>query len=194
MPSARPVSFASPAVLRRWFETHHGSEAELVIRLFKVQAKHRGIGYVEALDEALCFGWIDGVRRSLDVESFTVRFTPRKPKSIWSAVNIRKYQALEAAGRIREPGRAAFRRWDGKKAPYSFESKPTELAAPFLKRIRADKKTRAYHDALPPGYRRLIAFWIMSAKKPETQERRFALFLECCANARRISLLTGKSE
>src|SRR5918996_5819909 len=100
------ATFPSPQAFRAWLAQHHKAASELVVRCSKAQAKDRGLTYAEALDEALCFGWIDGVRRSVDAESFSVRFSPRKPKSIWSAVNIRKAAALEAAGRMRPSGRA----------------------------------------------------------------------------------------
>src|SRR5688572_2233581 len=115
-------SFRTQKDFRDWLEKHHDSEKELMMRLFKVHARARGIGYREALDEALCYGWIDGVRRSLDEDSFTQRFTPRKKKSNWSAVNIKRVKELRKEGRMCEPGLAAFNARDATAvAPYSFE-------------------------------------------------------------------------
>lgn len=165
-----------------------------MIRLFKVHASDRGIGYRQALDEALCFGWIDGVRRSLDGDSFTQRFTPRRPRSNWSSVNIRRVKELEAEGRMHPAGIAAFRAYDGKLAPYSFESSPKELDAAFVKKFRAKKRAWTYWEAQPPGYRRLITFWVMSAKRPETRESRFALLLERAVKGKRIPLLGRDSD
>src|SRR5262245_53465436 len=104
-----PVAFRSAARFRAWLERHHGTADALRVRLFKVHAAHRGMTYKEALDEALCFGWIDGVRHGLDADSFPIRFTPRRPNSIWSAVNIRRVGELQALGRMRPPGEKAFR-------------------------------------------------------------------------------------
>ena len=159
------------------------------MRLFKVRARHRGIGYREALDEALCFGWIDGVRRSLDDDSFTQRFTPRKAKSNWSAVNVKRYRELESAGLVHAAGAAAFSRWDGKKAPYSFESAPLALAPELMKRFRAKTKAWAFWERQPPGYRRVMTHWVMSAKREETREKRFVALLRESAAGRRVESL-----
>ena len=182
-------SFKTQDDFRAWLERHHGAETELMMRLFKVHARHRGIGYREALDEALCFGWIDGVRRSLDDDSFTQRFTPRKAKSNWSAVNVKRYRELESAGRIHASGAAAFARWDGKKAPYSFESAPRALAPDFTRRFRAKKRAWAFWDQQPAGYRRVMTHWVMSAKREETREKRFAALLRESAAGRRVDFL-----
>jgi uncharacterized protein YdeI (YjbR/CyaY-like superfamily) len=107
-PAPIPTAFATPRALRAWLERHHGTAAELYIRCYKSHAKEKGVTYTQALDEALCYGWIDGVRRSFDEDSFSVRFTPRRPKSVWSAVNIRRAGELEAAGRMRPSGLAAL--------------------------------------------------------------------------------------
>ena len=171
--TAIPTAFRTPAAFRSWLTRHQAGLSELLVRCFKVHAAKRGITYVQALDEALCFGWIDGVRRSLDADSFTVRFTPRKPKSYWSDVNIRKAEALIKAGRMAPPGQAAFERRD--RAParmYSFESKPESFAPAYLERIRANPKASAYFDSRPPGYIRTHAFWVMSPVQEATRLRR----------------------
>lgn len=185
-------AFKTPADFRDWLEKHHGSEKELMMRLFKVHAKQRGIGYREALDEALCYGWIDGVRRALDEDSFTQRFTPRKKKSNWSAVNIKRVKELQKEGRIRPPGTVAFEARDATAvAPYSFESKPLTLDPAFGKKLRANKAASAFFQAQAPYYRRLMTFWIMSAKREETRAKRFARLLDYSANGTRIPLVTG---
>ncbi|MEX2179949.1 MAG: YdeI/OmpD-associated family protein [Gemmatimonadaceae bacterium] len=184
-----PRSFRTSAAFRAWLLKNHDAARELTLRLFKVHASHRGIGYREALDEALCFGWIDGVRRSLDEDSFTQRFTPRKAKSNWSAVNLRRVKELEAEGRMHPSGTAAVNAHDGRPAPYSFESAPRTLAPDFLRTFRAKKRAFAFFEAQPPGYRRLSAFWVMSAKRPETRASRFGILLECSARGARIPLL-----
>lgn len=159
------------------------------MRLFKVHARHRGIGYREALDEALCFGWIDGVRRALDEDSFTQRFTPRKTKSNWSAVNVKRYRELASEGRVREAGAAAFARWDGKQAPYSFESTPRALSPEFARRFREKKRAWAFWERQPAGYRRVMTHWVMSAKREETREKRFVALLRESAAGRRVGFL-----
>jgi uncharacterized protein YdeI (YjbR/CyaY-like superfamily) len=169
-----PPSFKTAKAFRAWLVRHHATEKALVMRLFKVHARDQGIGYREALDEALCLGWIDGVRRSLDHDSFVQRFTPRRPGSRWSQVNVKRFNELRAAGRVHAAGQAAFDAWDGQRAPYSFESKPLALDPAFVKALRADKKTWAFYQGLPPGYRRLLTFWIMSAKRETTRASRFA--------------------
>ena len=184
-----PKAFASPGAFRSWLLRHHATERELILRLFKVHAKHRGIGYREALDEALCFGWIDGVTRRFDEDSFLQRFTPRRTGSRWSEINVKRFGELKAADRVHASGQAAFDRWDGKKAPYSFQSAPQTLDPAFLREFRAAKKAWAYYEGLPPGYRRLMIFWIMSAKREATRASRFAKLLSHCKKGRRIPLM-----
>src|SRR6185369_14076520 len=137
MASARgPVSFASAAQFRAWLERHHATATELDVRLWKTHAKHRGMGYKEALDQALCFGWIDGVRRSVDADSFRIRFTPRTKASRWSLVNVRHVERLEKAGRMPVAGRAAFRARDPNDARrYSVETEPVALSPAFARKF-----------------------------------------------------------
>ena len=128
--------------------------------------------YRQALDEALCVGWIDGVRRALDADSFSVRFTPRRPKSACSAVNIRRFEELRAEGRVRVPGLRAF---EARVRPsYSYENRPRRLAPALAKRFRANARAWRVFLAQPPWYQRTCAFWVMSAKRPETRDRRLA--------------------
>jgi uncharacterized protein YdeI (YjbR/CyaY-like superfamily) len=187
----KPTAFRSQAGFAAWLRKNHASATELSIRLFKVHARHRGVGYREALDESLCWGWIDGVRRGLDADSFTQRFTPRKPKSIWSRVNVKRFKELLAEKRVRPPGLAAFKRWDGKNAPYSFESRPTKLAPAYLKRLKANTAAWTFFSAQAPWYQRTVSFLVMSAKRPETRESRFTALLESSARGARIRQLTN---
>lgn len=188
-------SFKTQAEFRAWLEKHHASAMELNLRLFKTRAKHRGMGYRESLDESLCFGWIDGVRRSLDDDSFTQRFSPRKPKSNWSRVNIKRATELEAEGRMRPAGLAAFRARDAAKpAPYSFESKPLELDAASEKKLRANKRAWTFFQAQAPWYRRTTTFWVMSAKREETRARRLATLIAHCAKGTTIPPLTSPTK
>ena len=187
-----PQSFRTQEHFRTWLEKHHATEKELILRLFKVHAKHRGIGYREALDEALCYGWIDGIKRALDKDSFTHRFSPRKAKSKWSDVNIKRFKELKKAGRVRPPGLAAFKARNLYAGLYSFESDPMELDPAFEKRFRANKKAWAHFDSQPPGRKRLVTYWVMSAKKPETREKRFVYLLERAAQGKTIGQLEPK--
>jgi len=176
---ARATAFASAARFRAWLERHHARERELEVRLFKKHASHRGLGYREALEEALCFGWIDGVTHALDDDSYQVRFTPRRPGSRWSMVNIRHARRLEAAGRMHAAGLAAFRARDEADARrYSFEARPVALAPAFARKFRARARAWAFFQARPPWYRRTSSFWVMSAKRPETRERRLQQLIE----------------
>lgn len=185
-----PRSFRTPAGFRKWLEKNHASERELIVRLFKVHARHRGVGYKEALDEALCFGWIDGVRKSLDSDSFTQRFTPRKTKSNWSAVNIKRAKELQAEGRMRPPGAAAFAARDATAvAPYSFEARAMSLDPAFEKRFRANRPAWKFFQSQAPYYRRVTTFWVMSAKRDDTRARRFAELLRRSSQGRRVGLL-----
>jgi uncharacterized protein YdeI (YjbR/CyaY-like superfamily) len=188
-----PRTFRSAAAFRAWLARHHARESEILLRCFKVSAVHRGVTYPQALDEALCFGWIDGVRRSFDAESFVTRFTPRRPGSKWSKVNIGHYRRLEAAGRVRPAGRAAFEARPAEHpVRYSFEERPTDLDPAFLRTFRANRDAWAYYQAQAPWYRRVSAFWVMSAKRPETRERRLARLMTDCAAQRPIKPLDRK--
>ena len=189
MPS--PKSFRTQEDFRAWLEKNHDKEKELVLRLFKKHALHRGIGYRQALDESLCWGWIDGVLKRLDEDSFQQRYTPRKAKSNWSAVNIKRMKQLIAEGRVAKPGLEAFeRREKTKPAPYSYENRDRiKLDPAFVKRLKAEPKAWAFFEALPPGYKRLMVYRVMDAKREDTRERRFARLLEMCRAEKRMELM-----
>jgi len=142
----------------------------------------------ESVDEALSFGWIDGVRRRIDDASYSIRFTPRRPGSIWSAINIRKIEALRKAGRMAKAGLDAFAARDEKKsAIYSYENRPQTLEPDAEKRFRASRRAWAWFTSQPPWYRRTASGWVMTAKKPETRARRLAALIECSAQGRKAS-------
>ncbi len=176
-----PRAFPSAAAFRVWLQAHGGDTKELLLRLFKTHASRRGLGYKGALDEALCFGWIDGVRRALDEDSFTVRFTPRRPRSRWSAMNVKRAKELVAEGRMHATGLRAFEARTADSAGYSFESQPAELSPVFTRRFRANAAAWAWFQAQAPWYRRTCAFWVMSAKREETREGRLAALVESSA-------------
>lgn len=184
-------SFASSEAFRDWLEKHHRTSDELLVRCYKVHAKHRGLTYREALDEALCFGWIDGVRRSVDEASFSTRFTPRKPKSKWSAVNIRRAQELEVEGRMHQSGRTAFRARDRSNSRrYSFEEKPSTLDPAGEKQFRANRLAWRFFQAQASWYRRTTTFWVMDAKREETRARRLAALIASCTRGEPVKPLS----
>ncbi len=150
-----------------------------------------GIRYQEALDEALCFGWIDGVRKRIDAEAYTIRFTPRKLGSIWSVVNIQRVQELISHGRMKAAGLRAFEERDeGKARQYSYERAHVRLDPALDAMLRANQKASSFFDAQPPGYRRIVTFWVMSAKREETRARRLARLIEVSATGTRIDFLS----
>lgn len=176
----KPRAFKTQAAFRAWLSRNHAKFSELHLRLFKVHARHKGIGYREALDESLCWGWIDGVRHALDAVSFTQRFTPRKPKSYWSKVNIRRYRELLAEGRVATPGRAAFKPDSTQPLRYSFEA-DIAFSPTILKRFRANAPAWGYYSSRPPGIQRLCRRFIMGAAREDTRERRLALVMRYAA-------------
>ena len=183
-------AFRNAAAFRTWLERNHSTETELVVKLYKVHAKEKGLTYTDALDEALCFGWIDGVRRGGDDESFSIRFTPRTAKSTWSAVNIKRATELEANGRMKESGLAAFRRRSAERSGiYAYENRQTELSPEYDKMLRSNKKAWKFFEAEPPWYRRTAIYWVMSAKKEETRGRRLASLIEFSAKGKPIPQL-----
>jgi uncharacterized protein YdeI (YjbR/CyaY-like superfamily) len=188
MPKA-PVYFESPAALRRWFARHAGSETELVVGYLKRDTGKPSVTWPESVDEALCVGWIDGVRKRIDDERYQIRFTPRKARSSWSNVNLARVKALKAEGRMRAAGLAAFAARDRKQAPRgSYEQgKPIVLPPKDLKAIRANAKAWKYFRTLPPGYVRLVSWWVISAKKPETRARRLEAVIAKCAAGKRFT-------
>jgi len=175
----RPVFFDSPAAFRAWLEKNHATARELWVGYHKRATGKPSLTWPESVDEALCFGWIDGLRKSIDENRYRIRFTPRKPRSRWSAINIARVKVLEKLGRMREAGRRAFAQLGGDKTRiYSYEQRhDAKLSPAHERRFRAEKKAWALFEAKPPSYRRTLAWWIASAKKEETRERRFARLL-----------------
>jgi uncharacterized protein YdeI (YjbR/CyaY-like superfamily) len=186
------IYFASPEEFRAWLEEHHGSEGEVFVGYWKKATGKPSLTWSQAVDEALCFGWIDGVLRSVDDERHYQRFTPRKPGSNWSAINIDKVEQLRAEGRMRPAGEAAFaRRRDDRSAIYAYEQrKNPELEPEDEARFRADAAAWEYFMSTPPSYRRPALWWVISAKRPETRERRLATLIEDSAAGRRIKQLS----
>lgn len=189
-----PRFFRSAADWRAWLEKNHAKAAEQWVGFHKVGTGKATLTYSEALDEALCFGWIDGVRRRVDHEAYEIRFTPRKPVSKWSAVNLKRYAELDAQGRIAPPGRAAFERFDpDKHEPYSFETRPMQFTPELKEAFQAHEEAWRSFQAEPPGYRRTATFYVMSAKRLETRERRLAQLVEVSARGERLPQIAGTS-
>jgi uncharacterized protein YdeI (YjbR/CyaY-like superfamily) len=185
--------FRDAEAFRAWLKKNHAKAIELVVRLRRVHAAHRGITYAEALDEALCYGWIDGVRRPVDADSFSVRFTPRKKRSTWSLVNVRHAKRLIADGRMMPPGLAAFEaRVEEQAGTDAFERQVSELAPSYLQSFQSNRKAWEYFQSRPPWYRRTTVRWVMSARKEETRAKRVAILIECSARATPIPALGGE--
>jgi len=172
------VFFQTPGDLQSWLEESHQHCEELWVGFYKKSSGKPSITYPEALDEALCFGWIDGVRKKVNADAYTVRFTPRRPKSQWSAVNIRKAEKLSSAGRMHVAGIQAFEGAKDQARKYSYEQrKESSFNKENELRFRANRKAWAFFHAQPPWYRRTTTFWVMSAKQEETRQRRLATLI-----------------
>ena len=182
-----PTFFATSADFRRWLEAHHETASELLVGFWKKGTGKPSIDWPEARDEALCFGWIDGIRKSLGADSYTIRFTPRRTGSIWSNVNVERYEALTEAGQMRPAGMRAYEENKGRQGVYAYENALKDLSAAETKQFRADKAAWADWEKRPAGYRRLVLHWIASAKKPETRARRLATLIEDSAAGRKIA-------
>ncbi|HEX7573901.1 MAG TPA: YdeI/OmpD-associated family protein [Bacteroidota bacterium] len=185
-----PAEFRSPGSFRSWLTRNRASTPELIVRLYRTHAGDRGITYAQALDEALCFGWIDGVRRSFDKDSFTTRFSPRRPGSIWSLVNVAHAQRLIKEGRMAKPGLVAFQARDQKRTGvYSSEQRPSELAPAHVRKFRAEKRAWEFFQGQAPWYRRTSAYWVISAKREETREKRLGILIACSGRGEPIPAL-----
>lgn len=165
-----PTYFADQLEFRKWLEKNHQNEKELLVGFYKVTSKKLSISWSESVDQALCFGWIDGVRKSIDAESYTIRFTPRKPSSIWSAINIQKMEDLTKAGLMTDAGLKAFSfRTENKSKIYSHEKEPVSLLKDYENQFKSNKPAWEFFEKQAPSYKKVIIHWIMSAKQEKTQ-------------------------
>lgn len=185
---AEPRFFATAEHFRDWLARHAATASELRVGYWKVGSGKPSIGWSESVDEALCVGWIDGVRQRIDDEAYQIRFTPRRPGSIWSAINIAKVEVLVAQGRMQPAGLAAFeRRTDEKSVVYAYEQRQhPELTPAEAKQFKRHKVAWSYFEGCPPSYRKPILYWVVSAKKPETRERRLRQLIDACARQERL--------
>ncbi len=187
----KPAFFKSAADFHEWLNARHATANELLAGFYKKESGRGGITYPEALDAALAFGWIDGVHKRIDAESYTIRFTPRKPGSVWSAVNIKRVQELASRGLMKPSGLRVFDERDERKTrQYSYEREQGKFDPALDATLRANRKASSFFDAQPPGYRKVVTFWVMSAKQQETRARRLAHLIEHSACGARIDLLS----
>ncbi len=168
-----PSFFATPADFRKWLQKNHTIKTELVVGFYKISSGKKSITWSESVDQALCFGWIDGIRKSIDEESYSIRFTPRKPGSIWSSVNIKKMEVLKNQGLMHPKGIESFeKRKDDKSGIYAYEKAPVALSKDFEKKLKANKKAWAFIKSMPPTYQKIVTNWVMSAKQEATRIKR----------------------
>ena len=186
-----PRFFRKPADFRAWLDRNHERVSELWVGFYKRDSGKPSITWPESVDEALCVGWIDGIRKSIDDVSYVIRFTPRKPVSIWSNVNIAKVKQLIEQGRMRPAGIAAWERRDEKQSGiYAFERKAATFSAEALQQFKVHETAWRFFEAQPPGYRRLAAHYVSSAKREDTRVRRLAVLIERSARGERITQIS----
>ena len=182
-----PVFFASPQEFRRWLAKHHAKETELWVGYHKTKTGKPSLTWPQSVDQALCYGWIDGLRKSLGEEAYMIRFSPRKANSKWSRVNVKRYAELEAAGLVRAAGKAARAKWgDAKRSDYSYETSRTDLEPAALAKLKANARAWRVWQAQVPSYRKMVANWAASPKREETRASRLATLIDCCARGMAI--------
>ena len=181
------IYFTSPEEWRAWLEEHHASETEIWVGYHKAHTSKPSLTWAQAVREALCFGWIDGQVGRVDGERHRQRFTPRKPSSRWSAVNVRIVGELEAEGRMTEAGRRAFAARDPDVEPYSTSNRPAQLPDEWDARLRGHPRAAAFWDSTPPSYRKTVAFWLSDAKREGTREKRFAELVDSSERGERLA-------
>ncbi len=188
----KPTFFATPAEFRAWFEANHQSAKELLVGFYKRGSGKPSISWPESVDEALCFGWIDGVRRGAD-DHHTIRFTPRKAKSKWSAINVNHVKRLTAAKRMKPAGVTAYEA-RGEKAGLNYSYETRRPFDPALKaQFESNKRAWAFFTAQPPGYQRIALWWVMNAKREETRLKRLKTLIADSTAGRRLGVASGKA-
>ncbi len=186
-----PVFFASPSAFRRWLAKNHKSATEFLVGFHKKATGKPTLTWPESVEEALCYGWIDGMRRSLGDDAYVIRFTPRRRGSRWSLVNVRNVERLIAEGRMQPAGLAAFEaRTDGKTGSYSFEQRTAAVLPPADEaRFRRNREAWAFWQSLPAGYRKTATWLVVSAKRADTREKRLQALIDHSAQGERIPQL-----
>ena len=179
--------FRTPADFRKWLEKNHATARELLVGFHKKGSGKPSITWPESVGEALCFGWIDGIRKRVDDESYTIRFSPRRPRSIWSAINIKMAQGLVDQGRMQAAGMKAFEaRKEFRSGNYSYEQRRPEFDEPYESKLKANKAAWEFFQAQPPGYRKMVCWYVVSAKKEETRLQRLERLIAESARGRRL--------
>ena len=182
-----PRYFKSPADFRAWLEANHAEVREFWVGFYRKSVGKTGIAYLEAVDEALCFGWIDGVKKSVDEECYMHRFTPRKADSTWSVVNTKRMTQLIARGRVAARGLETFKKRDrAKTGRYTYERANAAFDAALEKIFRSDARAWTFFRAQPPGYQKLCTYWVLNAKQDETRRRRLAVLMKYSAEGKRM--------
>ncbi len=182
-----PSFFSTPNELRTWFRKHHSREKELWVGYYKKGSGKPSVTWQESVDEALCVGWIDGIRKRIDGASYKIRFTPRRNGSIWSAVNIGRATILTSEGRMQPGGEKAFAaRRENRSGIYSYEQRPIELDEPFRSLLQRNKTAWAFFQTQPPSYRKTIVWWLLSAKQEATKRKRLQKLIEASARGQRL--------
>ena len=184
--------FRSADGFRKWLARNHARSAEIWVGFFKSSSGRKGLTYAQAVDQALCFGWIDGVRRRVDDVSYAQRFSPRKPRSNWSQVNVKRVEDLASLGLMAPPGVKAFEARDTSRRRYSYEARPERLPGKYEKVFRAEAAAWEFFQGQAPWYRRVATWWVISAVKEETRLRRLRGLIDNSGARRRIGLVTSK--
>jgi len=183
----KPTFFATPAEWRAWLEEHHATAADLSVGFWKRDTGKPSITWPQSVDEALCFGWIDGVRHRIDDEAYRIRFSPRKPGGIWSQVNLNRFAELKAQGRVTPAGQAAHDDARRRTKVYSHERPHAEFRPQEIARFQADAAAWAYFQACPPSYRKVAVHRVASAKGEATRARRLDFLIDACARGLRLA-------
>lgn len=187
----KPTFFKTPSALRQWFEKHHDKHQELLVGFYKKDSGKPSITWPESVDEALCFGWIDGIRRGVDEVSYTIRFTPRRARSVWSAVNIKRVGELERQGLMKPSGLEAFAaRRENRSGIYSYEQRTADLPEEYRRLVKKNKSAWKFFEAQPPSYRKAANWWVLSAKKEETRLKRLDKLIDYSARSQTIPQFT----
>ena len=185
--SVIPKFFKTPATFRQWLAANHNKAKELWVGFYKKNSGKPSVTWPESVDEALCFGWIDGVRKSIDDDSYMIRFSPRKPNSIWSAVNIRNMERLIKQNLVTPPGMKAYEaRKEFRSGIYSYEQRPVELVEPYASQFRRNKAAWDFFQGRPPGYRKMMTWYIVSAKLEPTRLARLEKLIDASAKRQRM--------
>jgi len=186
----KPTFFKTPLSFRKWLEKNHETKKEFLVGFYKVKSGKQSITWSESVDEAICFGWIDAVRKSIDEESYCIRFTPRKPKSIWSKANIKKVEELSKQGLMRPSGLAAFLKREEKNSGiYSYEKEPSVLSNDYLNKFKSNTKAWSFFQTMAPSYQKATIHWVMTAKQEVTKLKRLRELINDCEAGRRIKRL-----